>query len=293
MEVFYFMQTHLDCIPCFLHQALEASRMATEDEKKHEEVMINVMKQLQQIDFHLSPPEISQHVHHIIRTITDNPDPYQLVKQEANIDAQKQYQTLKKMISESNDPLLLAVKLAIIGNVIDFGTMNRMNITEMIENFNQKEFDKTHYTKFKERIHNAENIVYLADNTGEIFFDRILLEQLQGKNRHITYVVKQHPIINDATIDDALFADIDEYADIIAGDKGTAYSGPGMILSNISHQLKDLLDHADVVISKGQGNYESLSDFNREIFFLLMVKCPLVASSIGIDVGTMVLKVKP
>ena len=286
------MDTHLDCIPCFLHQSLEAARMATSDEKKHEEVMKKVMNHLQTIDFTHSPPEISQHVHHIIRTITNNLDPYKKVKKEANQQAKEQYPTLKKMVNDSEDPLLIAAKLAIIGNVIDFGTMNRMNIEDMVENIAHKPFDDSGYQRFRQRVKQAKEIVYLADNTGEIFFDRLLIEQLHKENRHITYVVKQYPIINDATIDDALYAGIDEYADIIAGDKDATYSAPGLILSNMSSELQKILKNADLVISKGQGNYESLSDVDREIFFLLMVKCPLVADNIGIDVGTMVLKVK-
>jgi hypothetical protein len=285
--------THLDCIPCFLHQSLEAARMATSDEKKHEEVMKRVMKHLQTIDFTHSPPEISQHVHHIIRSVTNNDDPYKKVKQEANQHARDQYPLLKDMIEKSDDPLLMAAKLAIIGNVVDFGTMNRMNVTDMIENIAHKPFDDSGYEQFKNRVKNAKTIVYLADNTGEVFFDRLLIEQLYSNHRIITYVVKQYPIINDATIDDALFAGIDEYADIIAGDKEAAYSAPGLVVSNMSAELQQLLSDADLVISKGQGNYESLSEIDREIFFLLMVKCPLVAHNINIDVGTMVLKVKP
>ena len=286
------MQTHLDCIPCFLHQSLEAARMATSDERKHEEVMKKVMDHLQTIDFTNSPPEISQHVHHIIRTVTGNTDPYEKVKHEANQHAKDQYPTLKKMVDHSDDPLLMAAKLAIIGNVIDFGTMNRMNVKDMIDNISHKPFDDTGFESFKQRVNDAKTIVYLADNTGEIFFDRLLLERLNHEKRHITYVVKQYPIINDATADDAVYAGIDAYADIIAGDKDSTYSAPGLVLSNMSTELQDLIHDADLVISKGQGNYESLSEINREIFFLLMVKCPLVASNIGIDVGTMVLKVK-
>jgi len=285
------MHTHLDCIPCFLHQSLEAARMATKDEKKHEQVMKQVMKHLQTIDFTHSPPEISQHVHHIIRNITGNIDPYERVKREANQQAKKQYPTLKNMVKKSTNPLLMAAKLSIIGNVIDFGTMNRMNIKDMVENIAHKPFDDAGYFRFKKQAENAKTIVYLADNTGEIFFDRLLLEQLQRENRTITYVVKQRPIINDATKEDALFAGIDAYAHIIAGDKEADYSAPGLVLSNMSTELEELINNADMVISKGQGNYESLNEINREIFFLLMVKCPLVAGNIGIDEGTMVLKV--
>lgn len=195
------------------------------------------------------------------------------------------------MVDESTDPLLLSTKLAIIGNVIDFGAMNRMDTADLITTIEQRTVDDVAYSRFKQRINEAETIVYLADNTGEIFFDRLLLEQITKENQSVTYVVKQHPIINDATKKDALYARIDAYAHIIAGDKEAAYSAPGMISSNMSSELKTLLQDSSMVISKGQGNYESLHDTDREIFFLLMVKCPQVAEAIGMDVGTMVLQV--
>ncbi|MDG6218478.1 MAG: ARMT1-like domain-containing protein [Candidatus Thermoplasmatota archaeon] len=285
------MRTTIDCIPCFLNQSIEAARMATTEESKQVEVVKQVMNHLQTIDFTCSPPEISKHVHHIIRTVTGNNDPYKTVKMKANKFAKKQYPMLKRMVDKSTDPLLLSTKLAIIGNVIDFGTMNRMDVTEMITSIAQRAIDDVAYSQFKQRINEAETIVYLADNTGEIFFDRLLLEQITKKDQSVTYVVKQHPIINDATHKDALYAGIDAYAHIIAGDKEAPYSAPGIIASNMSTELKTLLHNTDMVISKGQGNYESLNNVDREIFFLLMIKCPRVAESIGIDVGTMVLKV--
>ena len=285
------MHTRIECIPCFLNQSIEAARMATTDEAKQVDVVKQVMNYLQTIDFTCSPPEISKHVHHIIRTVTGNNDPYKAVKMNANQFAKKQYPVLKRMVDESTDPLLLSTKLAIIGNVIDFGTMNRMDITEIVSSIAQRTIDDVAYSRFKQCINEAETIVYLADNTGEIFFDRLLLEQITKEDRSVTYVVKQHPIINDATKKDALYAGIDAYAHIIAGDKEASYSAPGMISSNISSELKTLLHDSSMVISKGQGNYESLHDVDREIFFLLMIKCPQVAEAIGMDVETMVLQV--
>jgi hypothetical protein len=285
------MQTHLDCIPCFLHQSLEAARMATEDEQKHELVMKNVMQYLETIDFSLSPPEISRGVHAIVKQQTNNDDPYKKVKQQANREAQKQLPKLKQLIDEAEDSLLMAVKLSIIGNVVDFGTMNRYNVMEMINDIADKPFDDTDFALFKKKLDDSSSILYLADNTGEIVFDKLLLEQLHQMNKDITYVVKSNPIINDATIEDACFVGIDRFARVVNGDDGFDYSAPGLVSAFTSSDFKQMLTDADMVISKGQGNYESLSDSDREIFFLLMVKCPLVARNIQIDVGTMVLKV--
>jgi len=286
------MQTHLDCIPCFLHQSLEAARMAVDDEILNEQVMKEVMKYLLTIDFSFSPPEISKEVHRIIKQVTGVNDPYITVKKKANEHAKNQIPILQKMIEDSDDALLMAAKLSIIGNVVDFGTINRFNVEEMIDNIAHKPFDHKGYAVFKKRLENASSILYLADNTGEVIFDFLLIEQLAKMKKNITYVVKSNPIINDATEDDALFAGIDRYATIMKGDDGQTFSSPGMVLKYGSDEFLDALDAADMVISKGQGNYESLSMVDREVFFLLMVKCPLVANDIGINVGTMVLKVK-
>jgi hypothetical protein len=267
--------------------------MATDDEKKHEQVMKKVMQYLETIDFKLSPPEISRGVHAIVKQQTGVDDPYELVKKQANDQMLQQLSKLKGLIEDADDSLLMAVKLAIIGNVVDFGTMNRYNVMDMIDNLSQHPFDDAGYELFRQRLHDADSVLYLADNTGEIVFDRLLLEEIREMDKTITYVVKNHPIINDATVADARSVGIDQLATVLEGDDGTDYSAPGLVLSFTSSCFKGLLDESDMVISKGQGNYESLNDIDREIFFLLMVKCPLVARAIGIDVGTMVLKAKP
>jgi len=286
------MKTHLECIPCFIKQSLEAARMATEDSSLHEEVLKKVMKHLQNISFSDSPPELSREVHSIIRNVTRSQDPYKKVKNQSNEMAKKLYPHLKKLVNKADDTLLMAIKLAIVGNVIDFGTTNRFNVDEMIDNAVKKEFVDEDYSRFKEVLKQSKTVLYLADNTGEIFFDKLLIEELSKKGKKIIYVVKANPIINDALTEDAMFAGIDKYATIIKGDIGQDKSTPGIILKYASSEFLEHFDSADMVICKGQGNYESLNDSNREVFFLLMVKCPLVAQDIQTQMARLVLKVK-
>jgi len=286
------MRTYLECIPCFIKQSLEAACMATDDEKIQTEVLKKVMKHLQNISFTNSPPELSRDVHQIIKRITESKDPYKKVKGQSNEMAKKQYPYLKKLVTESDDPLLMAIKLSIVGNVIDFGTMNRLNVDDMIDNAVKREFDASSYSQFKRALEHSETILFLADNTGEIFFDKVLLEELVEKQKQITYVVKANPIINDATVEDAYLAGIDKLATIIDGDSGQKQSAPGMILSYASKEFLDIFESSDMVISKGQGNYEGLSDVDRDVFFMLVVKCPLVAQDIGSEVGKIILKAK-
>ena len=286
------MKTHLECIPCFIKQSLEASRMATDDKEIQTKVLREVMKYFQNASLTNTPPELSREVHKIIREITGSKDPYKKVKDKSNEMAKKDYLYLKKVANESDDPLLMAIKLSIVGNVIDFGTTNRFNVNEMIDNAINKDFDASSYPYFKRVLEQSETILYLADNSGEIFFDKLLLEEIVKKQKKITYVVKANPIINDALTVDANFAGIDEIATIIEGDSGQKLSSPGMLLSYASKKFIEIFESSDMVISKGQGNYEGLSDVDREVFFMLVVKCPLVAEDIRSEVSKLILKVR-
>ena len=275
-----------------MKQSLEATRMATDDEKIHTEVLKSVMTYLKSISFTNSPPELSKEVHGIIRDITKSKDPYKNVKNESNKMAKNRYPHLKKIVEEADDPLLMAIKLAIVGNVIDFGTTNRFNINDMVDYAIKSDIDNISYTQFKKSIFNKKTILYLADNTGEIFFDKLLIEEFLKGDKEITYVVRANPIINDATMEDAKFAGIDKLATIIDGDAGQKQSSPGMVLNFASKEFLELFKNSDIVVSKGQGNYEGLSDVNRDVFFMLVVKCPLVARDIDGEVGKLILKVK-
>ena len=285
------MKTHLECIPCFIKQSLEAARMATNDEEIQEKVLKEVMKHLQDISYENSPPELSREVHTIIRTITNSRDPYKEVKDKSNRMAENLYPHLKKLVEDADDSLFLAIKLSIVGNVIDFGTSNRYNVEEMIDIAVKEKIVDDAYPYFKKSLERANNILYLADNSGEIFFDKILIKELVKRKKKITYVVKANPIINDVLIEDAKYAGIDKIATIIEGDAGQNRSSPGMVLPYTSKEFKEILQSSDMVISKGQGNYESLSDIDREVFFLLMVKCPLVAQDMGTELAQLVFKV--
>jgi hypothetical protein len=268
--------------------------MAGNDPAMHETVLRSVMSYLQNLSsFSHTPPEISRHVHAIIRRETGTADPYAAAKKESNERARKLVSGLREEVLAAEDPLLAAVTCAIIGNVIDFGTEMRFEITDMLQRIHATDVDGEAYRHFKNCLDGAETILYLADNSGEMWFDTVLLEQLQPKCQHLTYVVKAHPIINDVTLNDARTAGVTAFADVMAGDAGQDASAPGLVLSLASDEFMRRFIEADLVIAKGQGNYEALSESSRTVFFLLMVKCPLVAADIGRPVGSMVLTVNP
>jgi len=245
------------------------------------------------MDFPLdkTPPEISREVHRIVRETIGSRDPYKEVKRKSNEMAKNIFPDLKRIVEDSKDPLLTSVKLTIAGNAIDFGTMRRFDVNDVIEGALNRDIDIKTFQKFKEDLNRGEKILYLADNAGEIFFDRILIEEISKLRKHVTYVVKTNPIINDATLEDAKVAGIDKISEVIAGDENQRYSAPGFIINSVSDDFMRRFREFDVIIAKGQGNYEALSEVDRRVYFLLLIKCPLVARDLKGSVGDYVIRV--
>ncbi len=279
------MKTYLDCIPCFVRQALEASKMATGNKIKQEKTLKAVLSELENTSLkNKIPPQIARKVHRIVREVTKNNDPYKKVKDRYNRKALKMYPSLKRKVAKSKDRLLTATKLAIAGNIIDFGPGSKFDLEKTIKDVLTQDFAINHFNQFRKALNSSKKIFYLGDNAGEIVFDRILLEEL--KDKVITFVVKGGPIINDATVEDARFVGIDKIAKIEVVSNGDPGTGPARRSKEFINKLKD----ADLVISKGQGNYEALSEVDADIFFLLKVKCPLIARDIDAKVGDIVIK---
>ncbi|MFW6064957.1 MAG: damage-control phosphatase ARMT1 family protein [Candidatus Natronoplasma sp.] len=279
------MKSNLDCIPCFLRQALEASRMATDDEEVQREVLDEVMDILTDLKLESKkPPEIGKYVHRAVKEITDTQDPYREIKEEQNEEALKIYPKLEEKVKSADDRLLTAVKIAIAGNVIDLGPGHAIDLEADIEEVLSKELTIDHFDEFKKNIERSETIFYLGDNAGEIVFDKILLRELEGKE--IFYFVKGAPKINDAMAIDAKKAGIDEYAKVDVVGNGRPGTGP----ERDSPEFIERMQEADMVISKGMGNYEALSEVPANIFFLLKAKCPVIADDLGVEVGDIILK---
>jgi len=277
------MRTYLDCIPCFVDQALRAGRIATDDEKKLKRILDEVGMMLRDIPLESTPPETGMLVYEKVREITGEFDPYKELKIESTEKALALYPSLKRIVEQSNDKLLTAIRMAIAGNVIDFGPNRDFDIEEEIDVVLKKEFAIDDYDKFKDGLDKTSEILYLGDNAGEAVFDRILIEELK---KPVTYVVRDVPVINDVTYEDAIQAGIDEVASIVSS--GT--SAPGTILKTCNAEFKEAYNNSNFIISKGQGNYEGLSNDRRPIFFLLKVKCHVIAHDIGVNVGDIILK---
>jgi len=282
------MKTYLDCLPCFLSQTLKTSRIATTEEKIQREILDRVMGKLIKLPLDTSPPQIAQVVYRTIKAVTGNGDPYSAIKKRQNELALSFYPEFKEMTRTSKDPLLFAIKLAIAGNIIDLGVQREViDLKGEIFEALSSPLSLNDYDAFKKSINNSKLILYLGDNAGEIVFDRILIEELNKIDKlKIIFAVREKPIINDATLEDAKFVGIDKQAEVISNGS----DAPATILGECSTGFTNLFQRADMVIAKGQGNYESLGDENKNIFFLLKVKCPVVANHLNTNVGDTILK---
>ena len=277
------MRTYIDCIPCFVSQALRAGRIATSDEPKLKKLLDEIGLMLRDVPLESSPPETGMLIYEKVREITGVFDPYKELKRASTEKALALYPALKKKVEKSNDKLLTAIRIAIAGNVIDFGVNRNFNIEEEIAKVLKKDFAIFDYDEFKAHLDKTDEILYIGDNAGESVFDRILIETMK---KPVIYVVRETPVINDVTYEDALQAGIDKVATIISS--GT--SAPGTVLETCNAKFKEIYKNTKFVISKGQGNYEGLSDENQPIFFLLMAKCWVIANDIGVNEGDIILK---
>jgi uncharacterized protein with ATP-grasp and redox domains len=253
------MKAYAECYPCFFNQVLKTVRLVTSDEKKVWESLIAVSSFLPRVSFDVPPPAISRDVYRIISEITGVKDPYL-----------------------EDDRLKAAVRMAIAGNMIDFGVDLEFDFKLDVDKILSQELAVDDYPDFQRELKTAQSVLYLGDNAGETVFDRILIEEI---GKPTVYAVRERPVINDLVYADAVAAGIDKVANIVS----SGCDSPGTIVDLCSEEFLELLNTSDLVISKGQGNYEGLSDVQIPIFFLLKTKCGVIARHIGIPLGSVIL----
>lgn len=283
------MKTYLDCYPCFLRQALAAARLAKASEAQQKAILDRVLDLLKQVDLASTPPEIGDRVHRLVRQEVESGDPYRVVKEASTRQALALYPRLKALLAEADNPLETAVRLGIAGNIIDFGPEQKYDLWDTVERVLAQPFaidDRAAFRESLDRVGGSAGtapLLYLADNAGETVFDRLLIETLPVP---VVYAVKGGPVLNDATREDAQAAGLDRAATIV--DNGT--NAMGTVLNRCSDDFCRLYNEAEMVIAKGQANYETLSDEGPKVFFLLQVKCPIIARDVGVPVGSIVLR---
>jgi len=287
------MRTYLECIPCFFRQALETSKVAGANVRIQKKVLDRLGSELSGLPLRQSPPELAVTVYGMISRLTGKRDPYAAIKARSNRSALRIYPAVKRRLDRSRHLLRDAVRFAIAGNIIDYGAGQKLNI--------QKELRKIlgsgkrpaarvalfDLPQLERALGKARTLLYLADNAGEVVFDRVLIETLKGlyPELHVCYAVKAGPAINDAMEEDAHACGIGSVAEVISSGSGA----PGTVLRLCSAGFRRSFWKADVVISKGQGNFEALEGVRRPVFFLFIVKCAVVARDTGHSAGSMIL----
>jgi len=282
-KIFKKMRTYLDCLPCIMNQTIRTARLATENEEEIREIFINVGAKLKEFDMSVPPPLSSEFLYREVSRVTGVLDPYRQIKKANIAEALALYPELKKIVQQSDNPLLTAARIAIAGNVIDLGMSKKFDIKQDVYKILQQDFGIDHFNKLETALKNAKIVLYLGDNSGESVFDKILMEEINAK---IYFAVREKPIINDVTRQEAIESGIDQVAEIVS----SGCTAPATILSQCNSQFLELFEQADVVISKGQGNYEGLSDANRSVFFLLKAKCHVIARDLNVNENDIVLK---
>jgi len=267
-----------DCIPCILKMSLGIARVVMKNEDQVRRFMEQVirLRYFNGEDWTVTSPEVIQDVWLKVIEVSGKSDPLKEIKDEQNKKALAVYPKAKELVLKSKDPFLEAMKLAIAGNSIDAMTDVKGEAPEeIIKRWNQLEIDNENFNILKERLKKTRRLVYLGDNCGEIVFDRLLIEVLLEMYRiEITFITRTLPILNDATLKDALSMGIGNIVQVMGN--GLPEPLPGTYLKRINSETNTLIERSDLVISKGGGNYDSLTEeesLKGKVSFLFLVKC--------------------
>ncbi|WP_461461417.1 damage-control phosphatase ARMT1 family protein [Methanobrevibacter sp.] len=283
------MKVNYDCAPCFMRQAKDVLDEITDDEDVKVEVMSSVFKLLAEEYYKGANSNwTGSKIHRLIKDQTNSEDPYYLRKKQSNEMAKSFMGEIYNILKEDNS-LETSVKIAIVGNIIDFGAYPKdTDFKHLIEINLNKDLKINQTDLLEDALRKHNKLLYLVDNAGEIVFDKILLEKIKSYDLDIILAVKEAPIVNDACMTDALEARLDEYAEIVSTGEDTV----GIVYEELSDDFRKIFDEADFIISKGLGNFEGLTEIDlsdKDVFYLACAKCPVSSRLIGIDLGEMFL----
>jgi uncharacterized protein with ATP-grasp and redox domains len=278
-----------ECVGCIVNQSVKVADAIGADEALKAQLISTVEAMSKEFSFSKTPPEIAADVYEKMAQIAQKQDLYDEVKELSTKKARSFVPFLQKKLLTCNDKLLTATKIAVAGNVIDLAAQVEFDLEEELEKVFHTEFSHNDFEALQRELKSAKSIVILGDNVGEHIFDYLFIQTLQELYPSLTcnYMVRGNPIINDVTCKEAKEAGFDKLCNVIDSGVNT----PGFVYSRATEEAQKLFDEADLVISKGMGNYECLSPSHRNnICFLLKVKCNVVANSLGKEVGDIICK---
>lgn len=280
------MKCELKCLACHIEQIEKIGGLLNISDQTKEMITRSVLKKLATVDFNQTNPQIMLETWKIITDVVDEPNPYQSVKHDYNQKLMKMYDDFKATIRQSKKSFLKALEIASLGNIIDFGAKHDFNQSMLFDTLNLWEsqispFIIDHHHLLYEQLSKADTLLYIGDNCGEIVLDKLFIEEMtnQFPQLNIVFSVRGKPVLNDVTIEDAQEVNMMEFATVIDDGNGA----PGTVLDQVSDEFKKVFHEADVVIAKGQGNFESLFGANKQVlFFLFMAKCSVVANLLNV-----------
>ena len=286
IERFENMKAEVDCIPCMFKQALNTARVVTDDTEVHREIMAKVAECVANLDIDQTPAAMSQPAYKIVSDVTGVSDPYESAKAESNETAMQLSEEFEEWVELTDDSLDAALHIAAAGNVIDLGAGHKFDIEKDVRELMEQPFAISSIERFRSELVPGKKVLYLGDNAGEIVFDCLLVKQLLQHGVDVTFTVKSGPIINDATMIDAETVGMTDLVKVIE----TGGADIGVDWSNVSDEFRDAFENADIIISKGHGNFETCNERPENIYFLLKAKCELVAQMLGVQLGDIVFK---
>jgi len=279
------MKTSLMCMECNVSQVIKVSKLLNVSKEKQETAVKRIFKELSKVSYDKSNPEIMGEVTwKVMSEVFGNDNPYKEVKEIYNTLLMRMYSDLEQLINGSENKLDLALKMAVIGNVIDFAARHKFSKVELLDRIkkvNEIDFAIDYRESLWKKLNTCKQLLYIGDNCGEIVLDKLFIQTIKEfyPNIKVYFGVRGKPIINDVTFEDAEQVKMSEVATVISS--GVAY--PGTVLSKSSKEFNNIFNESEVVIAKGQGNYESLSDDKRKgLFLVLLAKCSYIANSIGV-----------
>ena len=273
---------NIQCVFCLLNKHLKNIPNDLSNDKKLK-YMQGILKIIGNADISMSAPEIVEQISEFKQRFGETTD-YTEIKSFYNSYLLKFENEIEANILNADNSLEAAVKYAMAGNYIDFGALEEVDeqkLRETLDKSNEILIDRETFKNFEAEINNAKNIVYLTDNCGEIVLDKLLIKQILKLNNKakINVIVRGKPVLNDCTLDDAKQVGLDKLVTVTHN--GTSVAGT--VLNKISQEAKTLIDSADLIISKGQGNFETLHHCGKNIYYLFLCKCDMFAKRFGVE----------
>jgi damage-control phosphatase, subfamily I len=273
------------CFFCFVRSMEKMLEKENFDPDKKRRFTFEMTRLYQQTENGSITTSFSRELYACLREYSGNSDPYKEIKKSSNEFVLGLYPEMKKLVQESVNPFETALRLAISGNIIDYAINDQFDLMATIDKVLNSDFAINHSAALRAAIEKAETVLYLGDNCGEIVFDKLFIETIAHPN--LIYAVRGAPVINDATMEDAEFVGMTNVARVVSN----GYDAPSTLVEHCSEEFLEIYNKADVIISKGQGNLEGLFESpNQHIFFLLMVKCNVVAERLGVKKDSFVVR---